>query len=130
MDDQQTTNAKWWQVTDKLYLSHNVALCMPHHEKDSKSTTLVVIGTDCTGSCKSNYHIYDHNHNGPHLKFKMGRFLSQIWKHYKNFRIQSISLLISTFVAYVKYVPTKWMVPNSPQCHWFLLKPFHFNLST
>jgi hypothetical protein len=30
------------QVTDKLY-----------------HITLVVIGTDCTGSCKSNYHNYD-----------------------------------------------------------------------
>ena len=37
------------QVTDKL--SHNVALSTPHHEQ-----ALVVIGTDCIGSCKSNYH--------------------------------------------------------------------------
>jgi hypothetical protein len=28
-----------------------------------KLTTLVVIGTDCTGSCKSNYH----DHEGPYL---------------------------------------------------------------
>jgi len=28
-------------------------------------TTLVVIGTDCIGSCKSTYHNYDHDHDGP-----------------------------------------------------------------
>jgi hypothetical protein len=33
-------------------LLHNVVLSTPRHEL----TTLVVIGTDCTGSCKSNYH--------------------------------------------------------------------------
>ena len=37
------------QVTDKL--SHNVALSTPHHEQ-----ALVATGTDCIGSCKSNYH--------------------------------------------------------------------------
>ena len=42
------------QVTDKL--SHNVLLGTPHHEQGLKLTTLVVIGTDCIGSCKCNYH--------------------------------------------------------------------------
>jgi hypothetical protein len=28
-------------------------------------TTLVVIGTECIGSCESNYHSYDHDHDGP-----------------------------------------------------------------
>ena len=42
-----------WQT-----LSHNVS-STTHHEWDS-TTTLVVIGTDCIGSCKSNYHtIYE-----------------------------------------------------------------------
>ena len=39
------------KVTDKL--SHNVVSSTP---LQSRFTTLVVIGTDCTGSCKSNYH--------------------------------------------------------------------------
>ena len=45
--------ASHWQT-----LSHNVVSSTPRHEWDSKLTTLVVIGTDCTGihSCKSNYH--------------------------------------------------------------------------
>jgi hypothetical protein len=37
-----------WQT-----LSHNVVSSTPCHEL----ITLVVIGTDCTGSCKSNYHM-------------------------------------------------------------------------
>jgi hypothetical protein len=37
-----------WQT-----LSHNILSSTPRHEWGS---TLVVIGTDCTGSCKSNYH--------------------------------------------------------------------------
>ena len=40
-----------WQT-----LSHNVVSSTPYHERDSKFTTLVVIGTDCTGSCKSKNH--------------------------------------------------------------------------
>jgi hypothetical protein len=42
--------ASHWQT-----LSHNVISSTPHHERNTNST-LVAIGTDCTGSCKSNYH--------------------------------------------------------------------------
>jgi len=44
------TAASHWQT-----LSHNVISSTPHHEQDL-ITTLMVIGTDCTDSCKSNYH--------------------------------------------------------------------------
>jgi hypothetical protein len=42
------------EVTDKL-LSQNVVSSIPLHEWDSNSQLLVVKGTDCIGSCKSNY---------------------------------------------------------------------------
>ena len=42
--------ASHWQT-----FSHNVLLSTPPHELGSNST-LTVIGTDCTGSWKSNYH--------------------------------------------------------------------------
>jgi len=42
-------------ASDWQTLSHNAVLSTLHHEQGSNSM-LVVIGTDCTGSCKSNYH--------------------------------------------------------------------------
>ena len=47
-----------WPVTSHWQtLSHNVVSSTPRHEQGFKLTTSVVIGTDCIGSCKSNYHI-------------------------------------------------------------------------
>ena len=40
-----------WQI-----LSLNVISSTHHHERGFQFTTLVVIGTDCTSSCKWNYH--------------------------------------------------------------------------
>ena len=49
---EKTTNLS--QVTDKLY--HIMLYQEQLGWVGFKLTTLVVIGTDCTGSCKSNYH--------------------------------------------------------------------------
>ena len=39
-------------------LSHNIVSSILRHERGSNSHLLVVIGTDCTGRCKSNYHMF------------------------------------------------------------------------
>ena len=43
-------------ASHRKILSRNVVSSTPRHERGSYSQTLVVGGTDCIGSCKSNYH--------------------------------------------------------------------------
>ena len=67
------------QNTDKLY---HIML----YRTGFELTTLVVIGTDCTGSYKSNY--YDHDHDGnilPHERETLNIFIRSIIKITLNF---------------------------------------------
>jgi hypothetical protein len=54
------------QVADKLYQIMLYTSAWSRFEL----TTLVVIGTDCIGSCKSNYHMI-HGHDGPSSQLKV-----------------------------------------------------------
>jgi len=54
-----------WSATSHWQtLSHNVVSSTPCHE----ITTSVMIGTDCTGSCKSNCLPYDHDYEISEVK--------------------------------------------------------------
>jgi hypothetical protein len=49
-------NRSTWRKPPTCCKSHNVVSSTPDHERDSNLQLLVVIGTNCIGSCKSNYH--------------------------------------------------------------------------
>jgi hypothetical protein len=61
------------QVTDKLYYIMLIRVCLawPGFEL----TTLVVTGTDCIGSCKSNYHTITMMTIPPHFKLFISRLI-------------------------------------------------------
>ena len=51
----RSTRENHWPVTGHWQtLSYNVVSSTPHHEQGFELTMLVVIGTDCIGSYKSN----------------------------------------------------------------------------
>ena len=71
----------WWRkpdqekITDKLYHIMLIEYTSPWvwfelTALTITSPTCVVIGTDCIGSCKSNYHtLYDHDHDDPFISW-------------------------------------------------------------
>jgi hypothetical protein len=60
---------------------YNVIMLFTSPWSGFELTTSVVIGTDCIGSCKSNYHMCDHGHDDP---CKMGYFEEKLL-FYTNF---------------------------------------------
>jgi hypothetical protein len=56
LEETNVSGENHWPVAShwQTFITY-VASGTPRHERDSNST-LVVIGTDCIGSCKSNYH--------------------------------------------------------------------------
>ena len=52
VEETGVTRKNYWPAASHWQTwSHNVVSSTPRQELDSKLTTLVVIGTDCTGSC-------------------------------------------------------------------------------
>ena len=49
-----------------------------------KLTTLVVIGNDCIGSCKSNYHTITHDHDGHSCQYVNAPISKFWWTHLSN----------------------------------------------
>ena len=89
----------WWRnlekTTDKLY---HIKLYRVHLVVNRfKLTTLVVIGTNCTGSCKSNYHT---NHNHAHIFIYMYYFRQTILEvKAQGFRPENILFLVDEVIA-------------------------------
>ena len=53
--------------------SHSVVSSTSRHDRDTNSQLLVVIGTDCIGSCKFNYHTITKAPVNPSPDIKMWR---------------------------------------------------------
>ena len=51
-------------------------------------TTLVVIGTDCIGSCKSNYHTIQSSSKGPHMAIVKNKKLTPLFKTHRHIKLR------------------------------------------
>ena len=67
-ENYRPTASNWQTYQIMLYRVHLVM-------KGFELTITVVIGSDCTGSCKSNYQPYDHDHNCPDMVYKIYAWL-------------------------------------------------------
>ena len=88
------------QVTDKLY-HIMLYICIKYTLPWTRFelTAVVVIGTDCTGSCKSNYHttttMMAPNVNNRYILLLMYYYgLSQVFNDYKKYTKNNLSIYI------------------------------------
>jgi hypothetical protein len=81
------------QVTDKLYyVMYRVQIAINGFDL----TTLVVIGTDCTDSCKSNYHTM----TAPRLLMIISSDLGKIWPFHDIYFAMSMYTSLNRFDGY------------------------------
>ena len=92
------------QVTDKLYhIMVYTSLWV-----GVEPTTSVVTGTDCIGSCKSNYHMItamtDPNFSGTWFMLSYGRKRHRLHRghHQKRYRMMLVSALLRQFGCYFR----------------------------
>jgi hypothetical protein len=86
------------QVTDKL---HHIMLCTSPWA-GVEPTTSVVIGTDCIGNCKSNYHTITAK-TSPHLLFEIFKIIRRLYV-----RVAQISFSILNKICYVCQKHLSW----------------------
>jgi hypothetical protein len=98
------------QVTDKLY---HIMLYTSSWLR-FELTTLVVIGTDCIGSCKSNYYtITATTTPPPPKKFKTMDFKVSNYVLYSNFKYMLVSINIVEIQGHIRNIAPNYLLELS-----------------
>ena len=118
----------WWRKPDKLYY---IMLCTSTWSRFK--LTSAVIGTDCTGSCKSNYHAITAttiprihitliDHGGSRGRMLVGFTSTYVISgyHHLSYDFESQSWWVYSIHHYViKIVSDLWLVSDFRQFLWF-----------